>query len=207
MRALLHRENPMLKQFAGLYSRTRAIRMLLAALQVKPPYVLVGASYGGLLTRLYTSLHPAEVAGLVLVEGVHEEQVRRYGALDPTYPGAFRASFEDQLRKLPAGAEADETRETVRIQAGAVDGMKPLPDIPIAVLTSMKSDPKAAFVNGTPRGHEVWRAMHDEWFLRSSNGLHLQTSKSGHHIQDDEPQLVVDAIRFICSRLASPRSP
>ena len=46
---------------------------------------------------------------------------------------------------LPAGAEANEIRETMRIQAaGSVDGMKPLPEIPIAVLTSMKSDPKAA---------------------------------------------------------------
>jgi pimeloyl-ACP methyl ester carboxylesterase len=174
---------------------------LLEALGASPPYVLVGASYGGLLARLYTSLHPADVAALVLVEGVHEQQVQRFGALDPTYPAAFRASFEERLRALPSGAEADEIRETMRIQAaGAVAGMAPLPDIPIAVLTSMRSDPAATYVNATARGHEAWRAMHDEWFQRSRDGLHLETSRSGHHIQDDEPELVVEAVRFVLDR-------
>ncbi|MGE5813764.1 MAG: alpha/beta fold hydrolase [Acidobacteriota bacterium] len=178
------------------------LHKLLAAVHATPPYVLVGASYGGMLVRLYTSMYREEVVGLVIVEGVHEQQVQRFGELDPTYPAAFRASFEDILRQEPTGAEADEIRETMRIQAaGAVEGMKPLPDIPIAVLTSMRADPQAPFVNGTPRGHAAWRAMHDEWFQQSTNGIHIETSRSGHHIQDEEPQLVVDAIAFVRHRL------
>jgi pimeloyl-ACP methyl ester carboxylesterase len=181
---------------------TEDLHRLLAALDVAPPYVLVAASYGGLLARLYTSLHPADIAGLVLVEGAHEQQVQRFGALDPSYPAAFRASFEERLRTLGPGPEADEIRETMRIQAaGSVEGMAALPDIPIAVLTSMQSDPAAAYVNGTPRGHEAWRAMHDEWFQRSRDGLHLETSRSGHHIQDEEPKLVVEAVRFVLDRV------
>ena len=35
---------------------------------VKPPFVLVGHSYGGWLVRLYGFTYPAEVAGMVLVE-------------------------------------------------------------------------------------------------------------------------------------------
>jgi hypothetical protein len=93
----------------------------------------------------------------------------------------------------------------MRIQAvGAVEGLTPLPDIPIAVLTSMLSDPRAQYVNGTPRGHDVWRALHDEWFRRSRNGIHIETTHSGHAIQDGEPQLVVDAIRFVLDRVRTP---
>ena len=173
------------------------LHALLTKLNLKPPYVLVGGSYGGILVRLYTSLYPAEVAGLVLVDASHEQQVQRYGKLDPKYPAEFRAFFEEKLKSLK-GAEADETRESVRIQnAGAVEGLKPLPDIPIAVLTSMKVDPKPEFVNQTAQGHDAWRAMHEEWFRRSRNGLHIVTARSGHHIQDDEPQLVIEAIRFV----------
>src|ERR1700738_4057068 len=110
------------------------LHALLTKLNLKPPYVLVGASYGGILVRLYTSLYPNEVAGLVLVDASHEQQVQRYGQLDPKYPAQFRAFFEEKLKTLK-GAEADETRESVRIQnAGAVEGLKPLPDIPLAVL-------------------------------------------------------------------------
>lgn len=35
---------------------------------IRGPYVLVGHSYGGLLTRLYTRQYPREVAGMVLVD-------------------------------------------------------------------------------------------------------------------------------------------
>lgn len=177
------------------------LHALLAKLNLKPPYVLVGASYGGILVRLYTSMYPNEVAGLVLSDASHEQQVQRYGKVDPKYPAQFRTFFEEKLKSLK-GAEADETRESVRIQnARAVEGLKPLPDIPIAVLTSMKVDPKPEFVNQTAAGHDAWRAMHEEWFRRSRNGLHIVTSRSGHHIQDDEPQLVIEAIRFVLDRV------
>jgi len=90
----------------------------------------------------------------------------------------------------------------VRIQAaGSVAGLRPLPDIPLAVITSMKSDETARYVNGTARGHEVWRSLHDEWFRRSRNGMHIVTTRSGHGIQDDEPALVLEAIRFVLDRV------
>jgi pimeloyl-ACP methyl ester carboxylesterase len=177
------------------------LHALLVKLQLKPPYILVGASYGGILVRLYTSLYPSEVIGLVLVDGSHEQQVQRYGQLDPKYPEQFRASFEEKIRN-DKGAEVDEDRESMRIQAaGVVEGMKSLPDIPIAVLTSMQVPPTAQYVNQTARGYDAWRAMHEEWFRRSRNGLHIVTTRSGHHIQDDEPQLVIEGIKFVLDRV------
>jgi hypothetical protein len=68
-------------------------------------------------------------------------------------------------------------------------------------------DPRAQFVNATRRGHEAWRDMHDEWVRRSSNGIHIQTSRGGHHVQDDEPQLVVEAIRFVSARFMTRQTP
>jgi len=185
-------------------ARNAAVELhtLLAKLSIRRPYILVGRSYGGLLVRMYTSLYPEDVAGLVLVDGTHEQQVKRWGTLDPTYPAAFRAYFDSVLKTMKPGAEAEEIRETVRIQAeGGTDGLNPLPDIPIAVLTSMKVDTAARYVNGTARGHDLWRDMHDEWFRRSHNGIHLVTTRSGHPIQSQEPELVVEAIRFVLDRV------
>ena len=180
----------------------RDLHELLHRLPIKPPYILVARSYGSLISRLYASLYPTEVAGIVLVDGTHEQQVRQYGKVDSTYPGAFRVYYDSVLARLPPGAEAAEIRETVRIQEeGNVPGLGPLSDIPIAVLTSMRSDESARYVNGTARGHEVWRALHDEWFRRSRNGIHIETARSGHGIQDDEPELVAMAIRFVLDRV------
>lgn len=45
------------------------LHALLEKAGVRPPFVLAGHSYGGWLVRLYASIYPAEVAGMVLVEG------------------------------------------------------------------------------------------------------------------------------------------
>ena len=44
------------------------LRRLLVAASIKPPYVLVGHSYGGMSMRLFADLHFNEVAGMVLVD-------------------------------------------------------------------------------------------------------------------------------------------
>jgi len=56
---------------------TRAARRLHALLRksgVRPPYVLVGHSMGGLLVRVFAHLFPDEVAGMVLLDAVHPDQ-------------------------------------------------------------------------------------------------------------------------------------
>lgn len=45
------------------------LHTLLEKAGVRPPFVLVGQSYGGVLVRLYTATYPTEVAGMVLVDG------------------------------------------------------------------------------------------------------------------------------------------
>lgn len=47
---------------------------LLTAAQLPPPYVLVGHSFGGLVTRLAAARHPEAVAALVLIEPAIPEQ-------------------------------------------------------------------------------------------------------------------------------------
>ncbi|KAA0546855.1 alpha/beta hydrolase [Bacillus sp. BGMRC 2118] len=48
------------------------LREVLHKLDIKPPYVLVGHSYGGLSMRLFASMYPDEVSGLVLEDAAHE---------------------------------------------------------------------------------------------------------------------------------------
>jgi pimeloyl-ACP methyl ester carboxylesterase len=82
---------------------------LLRAASIKPPYVLVGHSLGGMYVRLYADKYLAEVAGMVLVDPVSEEQGRRYHALDPTTLTAD-TEFVDYLHDqcIPAAAKGFE---------------------------------------------------------------------------------------------------
>jgi pimeloyl-ACP methyl ester carboxylesterase len=52
---------------------TDEMHALLTAAEIEGPYVLVAASFGGRVARLYTNGHPDQVRGLVLVDAVHED--------------------------------------------------------------------------------------------------------------------------------------
>lgn len=47
---------------------------ILEELKIKPPYVLVGHSFGGLSMRLFASKYPEKVASLILIDAVHENR-------------------------------------------------------------------------------------------------------------------------------------
>ena len=51
------------------------LHTLLEKAQVKPPYILVGASHGGLLARLFAQAYPDEVSGMVLVDAGYENGI------------------------------------------------------------------------------------------------------------------------------------
>jgi pimeloyl-ACP methyl ester carboxylesterase len=66
----------------GPFPRTSAaiandLHALLQRANVPPPYILAGASFGGLNSRVYAALFPREVAGLVLIDSAHEDESRR----------------------------------------------------------------------------------------------------------------------------------
>jgi len=177
------------------------LHTLLAKLSLHPPYVLVGHSYGGLLMRLYASTYRTEVAGIVLVDGTHEQAWKRLIALDSNYSPWIYAMY-DSLTRVGTPSEAAELKEIVRIlKTGTTEEMKPLPDVPIAILTSTKTDSVPAAVSRTARGKESVRAGHSEWAQNARTSIHIVTDRSGHYIQTDEPQLVIDAIRFVLDRV------
>ena len=51
------------------------LHALLAAADVGPPYVLVGASFGGLLSYLYANTYPDDVVGMVLLDSQFPDEL------------------------------------------------------------------------------------------------------------------------------------
>jgi pimeloyl-ACP methyl ester carboxylesterase len=70
---------------------------VLAGAGAEGPYVLVGASFGGLVVRLYAAGHPEQVAGMVLVDSTHPEQAAAFERLVPRSEGE-----PEDLRRLRA---------------------------------------------------------------------------------------------------------
>ena len=106
------------------------LRALIKAAPIPGPHVLVGHSTGGLIVRMYASLYPKRVAGLVLVDALSEflrrgltpDQLAAYDELNNgPLPGLeqytdleqilFRPSFEQMTPdRAPASAPRDAVR-------------------------------------------------------------------------------------------------
>ena len=53
----------------------RDLRALLQVARERGPFMLVGASKGGIYTRMFELLHPSDVAGMVFVDPSHEDRL------------------------------------------------------------------------------------------------------------------------------------
>jgi pimeloyl-ACP methyl ester carboxylesterase len=76
-------------------SEERDLHALLEKGSEAPPYVLVGASLGGIFVRLYQAEYPAHVAGLVLIDAAAENRLFTFFEGQPVTIASLTA---DQLR-------------------------------------------------------------------------------------------------------------
>jgi pimeloyl-ACP methyl ester carboxylesterase len=215
---------------------------------VKPPYVLVGQSFGGLLVRTFASQYPKEVVGIILVDSTHEDtQLNMNGKIvrvrelsqnrtvppiqtsistsDKTLSDEERKQIEDFLKQIGPpkieppfnrlSPEIQEVRswaltepkhyaadndpfwgeEFAEIYSARKKGEYPLGDNPLIVLTRGKSEYPEN--EEGKRLNEDRKRMQSDLLQLSSNSKQIVAETSGHHIQLDEPALVVGAIREV----------
>lgn len=74
------------------------LRQILKAKKIKPPYILVGHSLGGLYMQLYARRYPQEVSALILVDSTHPKQFEGKGAFE-NLPLWVRGLFKILLNK------------------------------------------------------------------------------------------------------------
>jgi pimeloyl-ACP methyl ester carboxylesterase len=80
----------------------RDLHRLVARAELRAPFVLVGASFGGLTAQLYADRFPRQVAGLVLVDALHPDLDRRIEALlTPRQIVERRRALSNNLEGLP----------------------------------------------------------------------------------------------------------
>lgn len=176
------------------------LHALLRALGDTAPVILVGHSWGGLLSRAYASTYPREVAGLVLVDGTHERQWARWQTVNPGF--RFVDSARAMLPTMPPALRSDFAAMIAVEAAQRVVGLHPIPaTLPLALITAIKPcPPTEPFYCRDPRALGIWRALHGELFTQSRSAIHLVSDRTGHYVMNDEPQLVVQAVRFVLER-------
>jgi pimeloyl-ACP methyl ester carboxylesterase len=206
--------------------RVEDLRELLRAAAVSEPYLFVAHSYGGLLVRLFARKYPDLTAGLVLVDSL-EEGVHFHPEVSKLYRGFSRmllAIAALQFLGLPRlwrmlvpdrGAASDPRRaalaammlrpSTFLAMREDFDSLARLPadrrqswpagifgDLPLLVVTHGQPFPGPFAVL-----EKHWTAGQERLAALSTTGELVVAARSSHMIQDDEPQVVVDAIRRV----------
>lgn len=180
------------------------LRRLLDAAGVPGPYVLVGQSLGGMLMRIYARRHRAEVVGLVLVDSMHEDQFDVFGAAFPPAtpfdPPAFteiRRFWTGGWRNPDATAERIDLVEAIRQGRDVVS----LDDLALHVVTAgsylhmpFVADPYRAKLQS------LWEGLQAQFLRLSSRSTQTLVRASGHFVQRDDPETVIDAIREVHRR-------
>jgi pimeloyl-ACP methyl ester carboxylesterase len=194
------------------------LRTLLTRAHIEPPYVLVGHSFGGYDMQLFASLYPKSVAGLVLVDSSHPQQVQRFEAQpigvstapksgpgnqilmsQPVLPENLPATLSGPTLTLMSAPKAlraaSDELMNFRLSAREVANAGPWPDVPVVVLSRGRrvwpDDRKGRLMES------LWMQLQIELAARSPQSLHILVRDAGHYIQLDRPEVVARAVELI----------
>lgn len=160
------------------------LRTLLHSKGMKPPYILVGHSLGGLYMQLFARRYPEEVNALILVDSTHPQQLDGEGALE-------KQSFlvRGILGVLVTGAAKDE--------------LDLLPQTGKQVLDLPTLSGKPVFVLSASKPLDEKSTVADDANAKRRDIAHLYPGSkqiwvdSGHAIPLEKPESVISAIRVV----------
>lgn len=198
------------------------LHALLQAGGISPPYVVVGHSMGGYDVRVFAGLYRNEVAGMVLVDASHPDQEKRLPIeLSGMEAGWLRETeflefgmpfgiprflgFCDENPAVRAvecnfhtAREGIAEMEAFHESAAQVAAAGSLGDLPLAVLSHDPDKPSAEFpADVARRTNDAWEKMQEEMAHLSTRGTQTIAKNSGHYIQMDRPDVVIDAVRGV----------
>jgi pimeloyl-ACP methyl ester carboxylesterase len=190
--------------------RVGEIHAALNNAKISGPYVLVGHSLGALVSRLYASKYPDEVAGMVIVEHAFAPfpAPGSGGArnLPPSAPRltAGPANLNFGFQELPA------RDYQLHLWANSLPGVSNIMGRNVAMLSECASDIEAATRNqsspldGKPlvvlsesNSMPGYAELQRQLLSLSSNSKEVAAENSGHYIMIDRPDLVISAIRDV----------
>ncbi|WP_026967596.1 alpha/beta fold hydrolase [Algoriphagus terrigena] len=196
------------------------LHALLDSLQILPPYILVGHSFGGVYIRSYAGLYPDEIAGLVFVDPADFTETKDdWNDIFRTI-GVPEAKIEEMITKrlyqpskvdsvnFGPWSEGEVLRE-LRLNDFEEISRLTLPNVPIYFFVGGKFDvpverrskdfdQEQFFHVKNNSNMERWKKL---IYASDKGGALIYLTNSGHYIQWDEPQSLIANIKVLVDSL------
>lgn len=193
---------------------------------VDPPFVLAGHPFGGLVVQLYASQFPEEVAGMVLVDSPHPDVSHRPGHFERMDNVALMLKILGTLGiarliiDAPAGSpesrprsmrameqELLATTRSFRIMASELADLRECLNQAAENRPRLGRKPLVVLSKGQRRkGMEFMDDMQEQYTELSEHSEWQVASGALHFIHQDEPDVVVDAIRSVVESARNARA-
>lgn len=211
------------------------LHTLLEKANVPKPYILVGHSFGGMLTRFFVKKYPQDVAGVILVDSQYPEDEKflspelyamvnqglpagflkfanTFGAAKLMFKNMFPNTKEYQYQNsvMPtllyksAHAVLEEQDQMKSIKQEAA-GINTFGSVPLYVMTAGDKTRYDSFIKDEKLKNEMlgtWDKMQKDLLKLSSDSRQIVASGSGHYINQDQPEVIEDAINDMQHKLS-----
>jgi pimeloyl-ACP methyl ester carboxylesterase len=194
---------------------TDRLRRVLRRIGADPPYVLVGFSWGGMLTRYFAGYYPSEVVGLIFVDPGPMVTESLADNLTPFEAiGAGRADFEaywSSFTELLAGAP-EAVRAENQVLRGLLEmdladrNLRQIPAVPMVVIVAGKYLAVPLMVPFDLQRHfqadlRYRLRVLNEWVLASPHGTLVMANSTTHIVPREDPSLIVSAVQRVLGAL------
>jgi len=182
------------------------LHALVHAAGIETPFVLAAHSLGGAIARVYASAYPEDVSGMVLIEAYSEfiealmtpEQWQALVTFNVDYgtdtvnpiPG-----YGD-METIPYGSMNQELRDTAA-----------LGDLPLAVMSHgvpFEIDTVPEAFTSAAQLEDFLTSANEQQATLAPDGRYWVAETSGHYVHQDQPELVIEAIRQVVTGVRDP---
>ena len=157
------------------------LRSLLLATNLHPPYVLVAHSWSGINARWFVNQYPDEIAGMVLIDAVHEDKYEQFEKVLSEEKASRMWLFVKNPSKNDENIDRIASIEQVRSKQNNFD-------FPLIVLTRATDSDELS---------KIETDLQAEFLKLSTNSRQYFSKHNDHFIQNSEPELVIDSIRQV----------